>query len=448
MEKTNTGTNRSQFCRICGRKLLYDSIFCDGCGTKVIIEYHEKNNISDTAVTFTQPSNDAVIESVVAPGTPDKLQTSEPERGAPIDEKPKRKKQKIIIPILLVAMLVCTAILIISKRNSVSINKQDINVIDGCPEFYNVQFGMTAERASSMVEIEHKAITGYKNPLRSADSMIYLEDGAEYELYGIPARDVYCGFDVLKLDSVLIIFSKEDALLSDVIELYTKIYGEPTERNTLYATWSGKMTTIDIYDTQLMDTDDNEIVVRYRMSPNRQYKVLTFDGPEYDPCNFLETQVFTKEPKYYTNGLVPGEDYDIEKNDYFTKYTLYPMFEFMGIEEGMTAISFDVDAYETEIGVYSYLFLLEKEDASDHIKYIKDVLEKEYGTYSSCTYTSMKYDELGIMDLTYSELLSKVNSSTQGIYNIQWDNGARKITLNLTIDPISTYYSGSVSTSG
>ena len=477
MDEPNNETNRLRFCRICGRALLNDSVFCSGCGTKIIIEDPEKHDITDTAAEVSLTGNDAVTVPEAAPGTPERSQISEPEHKMSVGVKPKRKILKIIIPILLAVILVCTAILIISKRDPAPIDTpdtaeiesdpvhtdiqdsdetesdperidiRDIDEIDGCPEFFDVRFGMTAEQASALVDIEHIAVTGYETSLGSEDSLICLEEGAEYELYGIPVDDVLCGFDVLELDTVLIIFSKEDASMSSIVDLYIKVYGEPTQSSSRYTIWSGKMTTIDIYDSQLVDADDNVIVVRYEMSPNRNYKALTFDGPEHDPCNFLETQVFTKGPEYYTDGMVLGEDYNIEKNEYFTKYTLYPMFEFMGIEEGMTAISFDVDASEIVIGVCSYLFLLEREDASDRFQYIKNVLEEAHGTYSSCVYTSMIYDELGMQELSYSELLSKIDHGTQGLYYIQWTNGASVITLNLEIDPNLTYYSGAVSAS-
>lgn len=451
MENNKKETEHILFCRICGRQLLNDSLFCDGCGAKVIlVDCPEDPITNDTAEAVTSPSEDHIEMPAVAPESLVEALDGDPvPNNPPAVAKPKgRKLWKIIIPILMVAILTCAAFFIVPKLIPVAVEKQDINAINGCPEFYNVQFGMTAQQASALIEIEHRAITGYENSLGSVDSSIFLEEGTKYSLYGISASNVLCYFDGLNLETILIIFSKEDTSLSKVIDLYTKIYGEPTKKVALSAAWAGEKTTIDVFDAQLMDIEDEEIIVRYRETPNKQYKALTFDGPEYDPCNFLKTQIFKKKPSYYTSGLVSGDDYNVEKSDYFTKYTLYPKFEFMGIEEGMTAISFDVDASETEIGVCSYLFLLEKGEAADRIKYIKKVLEKEYGTYSSCTYTSMKYDELGIVDLTFSEFISRIENDTQGLYNIQWDMGANKITISFTVDPRKTYYEGSVSTSG
>lgn len=441
-------SDQTLFCRICGRKLLGDSMFCDGCGAKVVaIETSEPPVTEDAPEIASIPSDPAVVPMLDDPIAEPQDSVIEPADTA-VEAKPKKKIWKIIVPILAVAILACAAFFIIPKLIPVVVEEQDINGINGCPEFYNIQFGMTAQQASALVKIEHKAITGYENSFGSVDSSLYLQEGTEYDVYGLPTSHVLCYFDGLKLETILFVFPKEEVSLSKVVDLYTKIYGEPTTRSTLSATWSGTQTTIDVFDALLTDGDDEEIIVRYRETPNKQFKNLTFDGPEYDPCSFLTTQIFKKKPSYYTSGLVSGDDYTVDKNDYFTKYTLYPRFEYMGIEEGMTAISFDVDASETEISVCSYLFLLEKDEAADQLTYIKNVLEKEYGTYSSCTYTSMKYDELGIVDLTFTEFISRIKSDTQGLYNIQWDMGINKVTINFTVDPSKTYYEGSVSTSG
>lgn len=452
METSDNRSEQTLFCRICGRKLLADSVFCDGCGAKVIaIEPSETAIENDAANRIDSPSIIPVPHEETSVELPTEKNDSFNATflsDSPAKKPKQRRIWKIVVPLLVVAILVCAAIIIVPKLIPVTVEKQDINAINGCPEFYNIQFGMTADQASALIEIEHKAITGYESSLGSMDSSLFLQEGTKYSLYGLPTSNVLCYFDGLHLETILIIFQKDDASLSKVVDLYIDIYGEPTTRSTMSATWTGAQTTIDIFDAQLTDVEDEEIIIRYRETPNKQFKNLTFDGPEYDPCNFLTTQIFKKKPSYYTSGLVSGDDYNIDKNDYFTKYTLYPRFEFMGIEEGMTAICFDVDASETEISVCSYLFLLEKDEAADRIKYIKQVLEKEYGTYDSCTYTSMKYDELGIVDLTFSEFISRIENGTQGLYNIQWDMGLNKVTINFTVDPSKTYYEGSVSTSG
>ena len=116
----------------------------------------------------------------------------------------------------------------------------------------------------------------------------------------------------------------------------------------------------------------------------------------------------------------------------------------MVIGKGYSAFAFDKDGSENTIGVVSYLFLLDETNAVDRISYIEKALTKKYGAYSSCTYTSTNYSELGIVDITFDELKQKVGSETQGIYNIQWESNGRKITLGLTISVDKAYYDGSV----
>lgn len=431
MENTQIGAEKMQYCRICGKRLLEDSVFCDGCGTKVLLaEENHDVHISNTSCNSSPVCNDCTSEY-------DNSSTGI-----------RRSKNRLIITIILAIILVgCLASFFLIHQISTTIKKQDINTIDGCPEFYNLQFDMTVQEASKLIKIKHDYFPGIEQYKDSLNSVIYFDEEIRFKLYGIPVHDIYCGFDVLNLDSVMIVFSKNKASLQSITDLYTQIYGEPTEKNTLFNTWTGKNTAIDIFDSALLATDNNEIIVRYTMSPNRPYKALTFNGPEYDPCNFLNNTISDKNPNSYIENLEVGEDYDVKKYDLFTEYILYPEFKFMGIEEGMTAVSLSVDSSSSKITLCNYLFLLEKENAADRIQYIKTAIENQFGLFTSCTYTSMKYDELGINDLTFTEFLSKIKSNKQGIYNIQWKNESTKLSLNLTIDPRNEYYDGMVSIS-
>ena len=246
-------------------------------------------------------------------------------------------------------------------------------------------------------------------------------------------------------------FEKEDVSYKKIADLYVRIYGPATASTSSIATWVGPKTTIDVYDYEAFSDDgEKTIVVMYSISENSQYTTLSFDGPELDPCDFLgNNNPFDKKPYYYTNGLKRDDDYSCKKFSVegfanFEKYTLYPQFEYMGISKGNTAIAFDKDCSEDTIGVVSYLFLLDNANAVDRMIYIEKALTQKYGAYSSCTYTSTKYGELGIVDISFDELTQKVSSGTPGIYNVQWERGGRTITLSLTISVDKTYYDGSV----
>ena len=428
----NTETEeKAMFCRKCGQKLSPENNSqCTFCGTMV-----EYNSEVDT----------------LAPEAGKEEPTQQ-------EAKPKKKSVKKIILIaslslVLLAGIVCVALFFMGPK----VTPQDINTINGCPEFYNVEFGMTVDQASKVIEMKHKPIKGIESsPYFEVDdfmksSHIIFDEGEVFSLYGIEAASVYVAFDEKYVDAVMFTFDKEEVSYKKIADLYVKIYGPATTETSSTATWVGPKTTIDVYDYEIFSDDgEKTIVVRYTITENSQYTTLFFDGPELDPCDFLgKNNAFNKKPSYYTNGLKKDDDYSYEKFSAegfanFEKYTLYPRFEYMGIEKGYTAITFDKDGSEDTIGVVSYLFLLDKSNAVDRMSYIEKALTQKYGACSSCTYTSTKYSELGVVDITFDELKQKVGSNTQGIYNVQWESNGRKITLGLTISADKTYYDGSV----
>ena len=316
---------------------------------------------------------------------------------------------------------------------------------------------MTVGQASELIEMKHDPIKGVEGSSYfevddfMKNSHIIFDEGEVFNLYGIEAASVYVSFDEKYVDAVMFTFDKEEVAYNTIEDLYVKIYGPATTVSSFSATWIGSKTTIDVYDYEIISDDgEKTIVVRYSITENSQYTTLSFDGPELDPCDFLgKNNAFDKKPSYYTNGLKKDDDYSYEKFSAegfanFEKYTLYPKFEYMGIEKGYTAITFDKDGSEDTIGLVSYLFLLDNSNAVDRMSYIEKALTQKYGAYSSCTYTSTEYSELGIADITFDELKQKVGSNTQGIYNVQWESNGRKITLGLTISVDKTYYDGSV----
>ena len=427
----NSENNAKLFCRKCGAELTLDSCFCSKCGTAVINPQPDNNQpIIGESAHINSETNEALNSEPIA-----------------IQKKGRKKNFKIWALIGTVAVVVGLSVFVVLSLIAPKVEKHDIDSINGCPEFYGVEFGMSADQASALIEVEHKAITGYESSFGSRDSSIYIEGKLDYELYGIPVKDVYCGFDVLKMDSVLLVFSKKDTTLSDVIDLYLEIYGPAKRTSQTMTTWIGTKTTIDVYDSVLLENDDDEIIVRYTITPNSQYKNLSFAGPELDPCSFIDNNiVFSKTPQFYIQGLTVDDDYSIDKYDgYFTKYTLYPVFSFMGIQKNMTAIELNVDANESLIGSVSYIFLLDESNAVDKFSFMYSALTEKYGQFEFCDYTSMKYSDMGVQHITYQEMLNKISNNEQGLYNIQWVTAENRITINLTIDPSKQYIEGAIS---
>lgn len=314
---------------------------------------------------------------------------------------------------------------------------------------------MTLSQASENIKLEHKTIEGIKGNLMfevddfMKEDKILIDDEAVFYLYGKKTDSVYVGFDVDRVDSVIFNFSSDKHSLDNIVSLYKRIYGEPTSSGSIYATWSGTKTTIDVFE-YISEDEEESIVVRYVITPNSQYTTLTFDGTELDPCDFLgKNNPFNKNPDYFIKGLKEDDDYKKEEFSAdgfggFKKYTLYPRFIYMGIDKGYTAISFDMGYDANAIETASYLFLLSDSNAVDRLKYIHSALTEKYGSAKSSTYTSTYYDKMGAKDVGFDEMIKRIEKGTEGIYHVQWQSEGRNITLGLTISVDKEYYEGSV----
>ncbi len=406
------------FCHKCGHRLLEDSKYCSNCGTTV--EYTADNLYVDS------------------------LEIQDVEQNTVKPQKQRNKKKRLIGIVLGVFIL---AIIIVSVfcMTKLIVKPQNIDNIDGCPEFYELKWGMPTNVADQKIELKHT--------LLETSDLIIIDDDEEFNLYGKHSEDVFISFDNNSLNSVIITFSKEKYSLDEIVALYTKIYGQASESETLYFSWNGSKTTINIYDYEATsDNGENTIVVIYSIPKNIAFSSLTFNGDELDPCGFLTSNyAFDKKPDYYIKGLKKGEDYDVDEfspgGEFsgFSQYTLYPSFKYMGIDNGMTAIEFNKDENEEYIGLVSYKFLLDEENATDRISHIHSKLMGKYGTPNDISYTSTYYAKMGIKNLTFEKMMEQISENTEGIYHIQWKQGKRNITLGLTISVDKEYYEGSVS---
>lgn len=418
------------FCRKCGNKLVADMKVCNKCGTEIV---KQESDILEEEIPFNNEEYEASKLS--------------------LKKRNEKKLLMILIAIISVAVL-AVAGLFISK---LIVKPQDINTINGCPEFYKLEFGITVDEASNLIKLEHTSTEGLDDSTIDTfgldevnrDSHIYIDEDEIFYLYGKKTEYVYIGFDEKYLDSVMFTFSKDSYSLDDIAALYKRIYGQATETNSISSTWSGKKTTIDVFE-YTSDDGESEIVVRYLITPNSQYENLSFNGTELDPCGFLdENYAFNNKPEYYTNGLREGDDYNKEVYSTegfpgFSQYTLYPSFEFMGIDKGYTAIEFNVGEDKDTIETASYIFLLNKNNVVDRMTYIYSKLSEKYGKEDSSTYTSTYYDKMGIKDVNFNEMKNRFAKGTEGMYHIQWKSEGRNITLSLTISIDKEYYEGSV----
>lgn len=423
------------FCRRCGEEIDENSKICQHCGCDVIsLEKEELYTEIDSIKENTLDNETQAIK--------------------------KKSFKKIIIRILFIIAL-CAIVFAAIQFWPPKIVSQDINAIKGCPEFYGIKFGMDVNEAGENIALKHRCIEGMEESTLfevsdfNKSSHIIIEDGEVFTLYKKKANDVYVSFNEKYVDGVMIFFSKDKYSLNSIVSLYEKIYGTPSDKSTLGATWKGKYTTVDVIDwTQVPDAEDNEedskIVVRYLITENSQFENLSFYDNKIDICRFLdENYIFDKTPENFISGLKKEDDYKLENFSPdgfpgFSQYTLYPKFEYFGINKGYTAIEFTVPSGSDTIDSFSYLFLLESNQATDKVKEIISALKEQYGENDLCDYTSMQYSKLGIKSINHSEMISNISSGIEGIYSVQWKIEKELITFRITIDPQKTSYEGAV----
>ena len=168
-----------RFCTKCGNALPEGSSFCSNCGAAV-----------------------------------------EPEREKPVQKWKKRRKW-ILILVLGVIFLVAASLVVANLFGG-----QDIDTVRGCPEFYDVTFGMSMDEVDARIEVEHTygvdgnlvlaGITGESYPSISIGS------GTAYRLYGRPVERVNCRFKGEELSEVRISLSEDDASYEEMVEQYQK----------------------------------------------------------------------------------------------------------------------------------------------------------------------------------------------------------------------------------
>lgn len=440
MESNDQKSWQTQFCRICGQRLLPGALFCPECGTKIVFMRPLETPCPESE-TQEGVCHNAIPEKVVQqPGI--ELISAEEQLPA---KKGKRKLWKIIVPILSIAVLAILAILAIFIFLKGFVFSRDINRINGCPELYNVQFGMTPQEVSKQIRIDHE-VQSFVESQTGYSERISMKHDETFKVYGYSVSQVLCFFSESQMDTVMFGFEKENATFEDIAALYTRIYGAPTKKNEAYITWSGKNMSIDVIYAET-EYRNLSVVVCYDVLKKTQYGQLPFDGPLYDPCNFLQGDAFGRKPTYYTNGLKLDEEYIEEDYQVFKKYTLFPDYSYLGIESGMTAIAFDAGGPEEEINICSYLFVQEKSEAADNIKRIMSSWEQVLGTNKVFEYTSIKKGELGIEEISYTLFFSRMQEQIQGIYSVQWDTGDGTVMINLTMHPEKTYCEGAVAIS-
>lgn len=480
------------FCRNCGQKITEDSKFCPYCGTKVefaqaqdsaaasgeskidtqamlqegaaifVANAHTEEGRYDEAIPAVpeEPREEAqkgapeeAREAVQAEGT------GAPAGGAQDSPKGKGKGWKklglAVAAVAAVGAIVFAAIRFMPPK----IVPQDINTINGCPEFYGIEFGMPVSEVSERVKLKHTYVDGDEGISTSdksdfRDAALLIDEEETFYLYGKRTQWVHVGFEGQELDDVLLEFSKDDVSLEEMTSLYSEIYGPAWDSGEIYSRWVGPYTIVVVADYEAISDDkERSILVWYDKVENGKFLSLHFDGSELDPCGFSDAHyIFDKKASYYTSGLQEDYDYTVEEISSegrmgYWEYTLYPEFEYMGLAKGKTTIEFTVPRNQEEIDSVSYVFDLDEDEAADTISELYSSLTDEYGKYLDC-YGFFAGSSNGTQNITPKKMIDCVKRGKAGLYGVWWEEDEIGIGLLIGISTDGEHYVGKVSYSG
>ena len=159
--------------------------------------------------------------------------------GAAVAVKKRRRWPFIVFPIVGV-MLVVTLILAIVMGSGIFL-RRDIFELNGCPEFYEVEFGMGLDEVAELIPGEERVLQN------GEETILAIGEGysaSDYKWYGLPTRDVACWFhEMAGLNTVMIHFPEEISL-DKVNGLLHKIYGEAGYSEEGYYLWYGSRTKV------------------------------------------------------------------------------------------------------------------------------------------------------------------------------------------------------------
>ena len=167
---------RGRFCTTCGAALQEENRFCGRCGAVV-----------------TAPA------------------------------KKRRRWPLIVFPIVGVALV--AALVLAAVLSSGILLRRDVCELNGCPEFYEVEFGMGLDEVAGLIPGEEEIVPN------GEETMLVIGEGystSDYSWYGLPTRNVACWFHELAGLKTVMIHFPEEIPPDQVNGLLHKIYGEAT----------------------------------------------------------------------------------------------------------------------------------------------------------------------------------------------------------------------------
>lgn len=356
-----------------------------------------------------------------------------------------KKSVKYLIVIAAIVAVALVGALFLSGQGEKTV-PLDLNTVNGSPEFYDLTWGMSTEEVDELIKVKHQTYYGSTDGDSVTDGFIYTEKG--FKVYHLQAEKAYCNFGGNTLKSVMLIIPKGEnsaVTLEDVVSTLTEVYGPTTSANT----WVGPITTIGVLDEQEFDQTDKNIVIRYTRTENSQFNMLAFEGgtDAYDPFGLIGVNsVFGKSGAEMVDGLLEGQDYTHETGESFEFYTLYPIFDFMSVPAGRTALELREKEGEGINGI-TYQLQMDVDDVDGRKALVSDIIaaiSQKYGkgecVFSEHYLPDMK-EEMGIVDETMdvTSWQARMDEDVEGLYHMTWETDDVKITLFAAVDYYASY---------
>ena len=330
----------------------------------------------------------------------------------------KKKKLLILGAAICGCLLVFLWLILGNSQNSSTqaITQRDLSTIDGCPEYYELTWGMTTAEVTAAIQVENE----YNEDMSQVISTY------PFSLYGEDTKSVYCCIISDNLVKVELNFPIDATTKDDLADLITAIYGAPTAE---YA-WVGEKTTITIEST------DMNVSVIYTRTANSQFHMFTAyeSASAHDPYSLTAAgSFFGCQASPFIQDLIYELDYNVTDRYLYTIYTFYPEFEYMGMPAGRTSIELYTSAFDSLVNKASYLVEIDEPNAAQTKELISNIVEScsiNYGAPEKVLMTIITPDSLDTSFITESELFDAV-STGEGDYTVIWYTYEYEIMLDI-----------------
>lgn len=302
--------------------------------------------------------------------------------------------------------------------DQITFEKQDINTINGCPEYKNLKWNMLQSEVETRIGSEYKydgsSILEVKDKFLCWDNV-----------------QIFCEFENNKFRRLGAIISNVSVTRDEVVRVFTEIYGAHTRigYDGTYQ-WDGEKTYISVED--MMDY----IFVNYYYDINNEYNSLEYIDTGIDPFGLIgKNKLIGKSVNNIIGDFEEGNQYDVSYDTDFTMYMLYPRFEIVKSHTKNNCLAIFTPNDRSTVNLITYMSLFELNDMQNAIENIK-ATEKEmsatYGSNYQTEYALMSTFESGTA--TFEEMLNMIRLSQIGNYTLSWNSGTTIVSYTVSVN--------------